>query len=262
MEGLSGTASVPNATAVNNVETLANVPHILAGGPDWLRRTGTDTSPGTMCFTVCGDVEREGVFELPLGTPMRHLVSDLAGARSVKAVFPGASSAVMPAEQLDVAMDFDAMRDAGTGLGAAGFFVLDEGACVVQAALTFSRFLYVESCAQCPACKSGTEVITDHLEDIEQGRGTAGTLDAILQRANAVTDGQKCALPTGEQLQVLSVLQHFTAEFRDHLGTECPHPRPIHFPKLVDYDDEAGRFLYDRRYIEKQPDWSSTTTKS
>jgi hypothetical protein len=74
-----------------------------------------------------------------------------------------------------------------------------------------------------------------------------------------VTDGQKCALPTGENLQVLSVLQHFAPELRDHLGRECPRPRPIEFPKLVDYDPDAGRFLYDARYADARPDWTAAT---
>src|SRR5207245_147074 len=119
---------------------LANVPHILAEGPGWLRRTGTEQSPGTMCFTVCGDVRREGVFELPLGTPLRRLVENEAGARSVKAVFPGASAAVIGTEQLDMPLDFDAMRAAGTGVGSGGFYVVDDTACIVRAALSFSRF--------------------------------------------------------------------------------------------------------------------------
>jgi NADH:ubiquinone oxidoreductase subunit F (NADH-binding) len=139
MEGLFASAAVPNPTLVNNVETLANVPSIVGEGANWLRREGTESSPGTMCFTVCGDVEREGVFELPLGTPLRHLVSDLAGARSVKVIFPGASSAVIVADQLDLAMDFDVMRAAGTGVGAGGFFVLDQSACIVRAARGTSR---------------------------------------------------------------------------------------------------------------------------
>src|SRR2546428_5567887 len=103
--GLFATAPNENPTLVNNVETLANVPHIMADGADWLRANGTDTSPGTMLFTVCGDVRREGVFELPMGTPLRHLVEDLAGGpaegRTLKALFPGASNTVMAPEELD-----------------------------------------------------------------------------------------------------------------------------------------------------------------
>src|SRR3989442_512973 len=148
-----------NPTLLNNVEPLANVPHIMADGADWLRANGTDTSPGTMLFTVCGDVRREGVFELPMGTPLRHLVEDLAGGpaegRTLKALFPGASNTVMAPEELDTPMDFDSMRQVGSGLGSGGFAVFDDSACMVKAARVYSRFLYGESCGQCPAAKFG-----------------------------------------------------------------------------------------------------------
>ena len=175
MHGLFAAPPNDNPTLVNNVETLANVPHILAEGPDWLRATGTDSSPGTMVFTVCGDVQREGVFELPLGTPLRHLVEDLAGGpsdgRRIKAIFPGASNTVLTPQELDVPMDFDSLRQMGSGMGAAGFAVFDESACMVKAATLYSRFLYVESCGQCPACKFGTGQVTELLTKVEtQGR--------------------------------------------------------------------------------------------
>ncbi len=119
VQGLFARPPEDNPTLVNNLETLANVPHILADGPDWLRANGTGDAPGTMLFTICGDVRREGVFELPLGSPLRYLVEDLAGGpqagRAVKAIFPGASNAVVLPAQLDVPMDFDSMRRAGSG---------------------------------------------------------------------------------------------------------------------------------------------------
>jgi NADH:ubiquinone oxidoreductase subunit F (NADH-binding) len=164
IQGLFARPPADNPTLVNNVETLANVPHILADGPDWLRANGTEGAPGTMVFTVCGDVRREGVFELPLGSPLRYLVEELAGGppdgRAVKAIFPGASNTVIGPGQLDVPLDFDSMRQAGSGLGAGGFAVFDDSACMVQAAWRYSRFLFVESCGQCPACKFGTGEVT------------------------------------------------------------------------------------------------------
>ena len=204
MLGLFAAPPNENPTLINNVETLANVAHILAEGPDWLRSNGTDSSPGTMVFTVCGDVKREGVFELPLGTPLRSLVEELAGGppegRSIKAIFPGASNTVMTAEELDVPMDFDSMRQVGSGLGAGGFAVFDDSACMVKAAYLYSRFLYVESCGQCPACKFGTGEVTKLLKHTEAGGESDQDLESILMRARGLTDGQKCALPTGESL--------------------------------------------------------------
>ena len=167
IQGLFARPPADNPTLVNNVETLANVPHILADGPDWLRTNGTELAPGTMVFTICGDVRREGVFELPLGSPLRYLVEELAGGppegRAVKAVFPGASNTVISPEQLDLPLDFDSMRQVGSGLGAGGFAVFDDSACMVQAAWRYSRFLFVESCGQCPACKFGTGEVTETL---------------------------------------------------------------------------------------------------
>ncbi len=261
MLGLFAEPPNDNPTLVNNVETLANVPHIIAEGADWLRATGTDTSPGTMVFSICGDVDREGVFELPLGTPMRHLVEDLAGGtpegRSLKAIFPGASNTVIVPEQLDTPMDFDSMRQVGSGLGAAGFAVFDDSACIVKATYLYSRFLYVESCGQCPACKFGTGEATEILRAIEEGGGGERDVEVLLVRAKGSTDGQKCALPTGESLLVQSAVQLFRDEFEGHIGTTCPLPRNLPFHKIVDWDAEAGRFSYDDTYARRQPDWTS-----
>jgi NADH:ubiquinone oxidoreductase subunit F (NADH-binding) len=260
MQGLYATAETNNPTLVNNVETLANVPHIVAEGQDWFRSSGTDTSPGTMLFTVAGDVRSEGVFELPLGTPLRSLIEDSAGGpregRSIKVVIPGASSTALIPEQLDTPLDFESMRAVGSGLGAGGFAVFDETACIVRVTALFSRFLYVESCGQCPPCKLGSGEITDLLDRFERGEGDIADLDTVLARAKTVTDGQKCALPTGESLLVQSLLQTFGEEFAAHVTMPCSSSRELVLPKIVDFDPSAGRFTYDDRYRLKQPDWT------
>jgi NADH-quinone oxidoreductase subunit F len=260
MEGLFRTPDSPNPTAVNNVETLANVPHILREGAEWFRSFGTEDSPGTMLFTLCGDVRSPGVYELPMGFSLRELVYGVGGGppeeRELKAVFPGASSTVISPEQLDTPLAFDAMRAVGTGLGSGGFIVYDDSACIVRATLAYSRFLYVESCAQCPACKHGTGAITDLLERIDRGEGSSDDVDTILARALTVTDAQRCALPTGETLIAQSAVQVFGSEFAEHFGRGCPWPRDIPIPKIVDFDEGAGNFLYDERYRLKQPDWT------
>jgi len=260
IQGLFATPPQDNPTLVNNVETLANVAHILANGADWLRANGTDSAPGAMLFTICGDVRREGVFELPLGTPLRYLVEELAGGtsegRAVKAVFPGASNTVIVPAQLDTPLDFDAMRKAGSGLGAGGFAVFDDSACIVQAAYRYSRFLFVESCGQCPACKFGTGEVTETLRALEAGGGSDRDLELILVRARNSTGGQKCALPTGESLLMQSLVQVFSDEFTSHVGRSCPLPRALPFHKIVNWDASAGRFAYDVAYANKQPDWT------
>jgi NADH-quinone oxidoreductase subunit F len=213
-----------------------------------------------MVFTICGDLRREGVFELPLGSPLRYLVEELAGGppdgRAIKAIFPGASNTVISPAQLDVALDFDSMRQAGSGLGAGGFAVFDDSACMVQAAWRYSRFLFVESCGQCPACKFGTGEVTETLQALEVGAGSDRDLELILVRARGSTGGQKCALPTGESLLMQSLVQGFQAEFASHVGRSCPLPRALPFHKLVDWDATAGRFTYDLAYAGKQPDWT------
>lgn len=260
IQGLWASPTADNPTVMNNVETLANVPWIVAEGADWLRASGTDASPGTMVFTLCGDVQREGVFELELGTPIRYFVEELGGGprggQAVRAIVPGASNTVITPEQFDTPMDFESMKQVGTALGAAGFAVFDDSACMVRTALMYSRFLWVESCGQCPPCKFGSGEITAQLERIETEKGELGDIELILARARTVTDGQKCALPSGTSLLVQSFVQVFLPEFQGHAGRTCPNPRDLVFPKITDWDEPSGRFAYDLRYPKKQADWT------
>jgi len=260
MRGLFGSSSALNPTLVNNVETLANVPLILAEGPEWFRSRGTPSSPGTMLFTVAGDVVREGVHELALGSPLRELVEGRAGGmregRAVKVIVPGASGAVMGPEALDIPLDFDELRRAGSSLGAGGFAVYDDSVCVLEVARAFTRFLHVESCAQCMACKLHSGVINELVTSLDAGSGNVGDLEEISARATKVTDGQKCALPTGTRAFVLSVSQMFADDFAAHVSGGCPSDRKIVLPKLIDFDEDAGRFLYDKHYETTSPQWT------
>jgi NADH:ubiquinone oxidoreductase subunit F (NADH-binding) len=259
-QGLYATSAGDNPTLVNNVETFANVPHILAEGPEWLQRTGTPQSPGTMLFTVTGDVRREGVVELPLGTPLRDLIEGFGGGvadgRTMKAIVPGVSNTVLLPSELDVPLDFESMRRIGTGLGSGGFAVFDDRTCIVGLALEYSRFLSVESCGQCPPCKLGCGAITASLGSIERGEAAGDVLEAILSRARNCTDGQRCALPTGESLLIQSLVYTFADEFRAHTDRPCTAQRRVRIPKIVDLDEATGRFTYDERHARKQPDWS------
>ncbi len=176
----------------------------------------------------------------------------------VKAIFPGASNTVIVPQELDVPMGFDSLRQVGSGLGAGGFAVFDDSACMVRAAYLYSRFLYVESCGQCPACKFGTGEVSEALGAIEAGEGSDRDVELVLVRARGSTDGQKCALPTGESLLMQSVVQVFADEFRGHLGRTCPLPRDLAFHKIVDWGAAAFRFQYDAAYAGRQPDWTTT----
>jgi NADH:ubiquinone oxidoreductase subunit F (NADH-binding) len=252
-----------NPTLVNNVETLANVPLILQHGSAWLRENGTDNSPGTMLFTIAGDVQREGVFEYPLGTPLRQLIEEAAGGmregRTLKVVFPGASNTALIPEQLDTPLDFESMRAVGSGLGAGGFAAYDDTTCIVEVARLFCRFLHVESCAQCPPCKLNSADILEVLEELDRG-DDPGDLDVALERARTVTDGQKCALPTGTSLLMQSILLTFEDEIARHRGNACTSPRGLVLPKLIELDPASGRFVYDDEYASKQPDWTYSAT--
>jgi NADH-quinone oxidoreductase subunit F len=248
-----------NPTVVNNVETLANVPHILANGAEWFRGLGTPDSPGHVVVTVVGDVVRAGVAEVPMGTPLAEAIEQAGGGlpdgRSAKAVFSGVANPVLTAAQLGTPLTYEDMQAAGSGLGAAGFIVYDDTACMVAVALAFSRFLWVESCGQCPPCKLGSQAITEHLAAVESGSGTDLDIEEIGFWLERVTDANRCYLGTEEKLMVASVLRAFPEEFADHLEGRCPRPRPVVLPKVVDITPD-GAAVFDTRQARKRPDWT------
>lgn len=250
--GLFAKTGSSNPTVVNNVETFANVPAIMRAGAGWFRSFGTPESPGTMVFTLVGDVRVPGVYELPLGTTLRELIYDIGGGpaegRTIKAIFPGSSHSVITVDQLDTPLDFDSMKSAGTGLGSGGFVVYDDSTCIVEAALVFSRFLHTESCAQCPPCKTGTQEFSEIFERIERGEGSSEDLKTAKSRCSTVTGGALCYLPTGASLVMKSALESFGDEFEQHLGAKCDKHRDLPLPKLVDFDETSGKFTFDQSY--------------
>jgi len=248
-----------NPTLVNNVETLCNVPHILVRGADWFRSMGTDRSPGTMVCTVVGDVRKPGVAELELGTPLGEVIQAAGGGpapeRVIKAVFSGVANPVVTGDQLDVPLSWEGFEAIGSGMGSAGFIVYDDTACMIEVARTFSRFLFVESCGQCPPCKLGSGEITTRLERIEAGAGTSGDVEDIVAWLGRVTDGNRCYLPVEERLVIESILRAFPGELAEHIeGGACPRPRHLPIPKLLDLRD--GTAVYDDRQEGKLPDWT------
>ncbi len=253
-------AHLSNPTLANNVETLANVPHILARGAEWFRTMGTQASPGHHVMTVVGDVARPGYAEVDLGTPLSEVIEMVGGgprdpAVPIKAVFSGVANAVVTADRLDTPVSYEAMAAIGSGMGAAGYAVYDESACMVEVAFQFSRFLYVESCGQCPACKLGSEEITFRLNEIEACRGTEQDIAVIGARLNEVTDANRCYLGTEEQIVIRSILRAFPEEFAAHLEGDCPRPRSdLVVPLITDLADGVVR--YDARQPRKRPDWT------
>ncbi len=252
---------ISNPTLVNNVETLANVGHILLRGAEWFRSMGTAGSPGHAVATVVGDVVHPGVAEIDLGMRLSDLIAEVGGGarpgRRVKAAFSGISNPVVTADRLDTPLTYEDMEAIGSGLGAVGFAVYDDSACMVEVAFQYSRFLWIESCGQCPACKLGTQEITHRLNEIEACRGSEEDVAVIGAQLAKVTDANRCFLGTEEQRVISSILRAFPEEFAAHLEVEgnCPNPRTdLIAPKIVEL--AGGVATYDEHHRKKRPDWT------
>ena len=255
-QGLDATTTVPNPTIVNNVETLSHVAWILAHGSDWFRGAGTESSPGTMVFTVVGDVADPGVYELPLGTPLRTLLVDIAGAEDLKVAYSGVSAAAITPAHLDTPLGFDEMQEAGLGLGSGGFIVYDSSRSIVDVLSVLINFLAVESCGQCNACKLGNMEMADILSSAQRGEATQKDLERMLKRNQTVTDQNRCYLPVGSQLVVGSTVQAFADEFAATVERGEPTPADLPTPLIEHIDEDTGEVAYHPRYHLKQADWS------
>jgi NADH-quinone oxidoreductase subunit F len=246
-----------NPTLVNNVESLASVPLILTRGPDWYRSIGTPDTPGPLVCTVVGDVVRAGFAEIEPGVSLREVIETIGGGirdgREVKAVLSGVSNPVLTAVALDAPVSYEGLAAAGGGLGSAGFIVYDETRNMLAVAHMVSRFLYVESCGQCRACKFGCGEITRRLDAIAQGNGTAHDFDVIGQRLRDVTSQTRCFLAEEEQRVISSLLRTFPEDFAAELEN-AREIEDIPVPKIVDIRD--GVAFYDERQSRKQPDWT------
>jgi NADH:ubiquinone oxidoreductase subunit F (NADH-binding) len=247
-----------NPTIVNNVETLATVPHILTHGAEWYRALGTWDSPGTMVFTVVGDVARPGYAEVELGTTIRDVIEHVAGGprpgRQIKAVFSGVANGVITADHLDVPATYEDLAAIGSGLGSAGLIVYDDTADMVAVARMFARFLHVESCGQCGACKLHSGAISDTLSRLERSAADERDIEALGTQLRMVTDQNRCYLPVELQTVIASILRAFPHDFATHLEGTVPLPRLYRLPKIVDMTD--GTVTYDARIARKQPDWT------
>jgi len=215
-------------TLVNNVETLCNIPRILYKGAAWFTQVGTEKCPGTMMFSLSGSVNRPGVYEMPMGVTIRELIEKcgggVKGGRKIKAVFPGGPAfSMVTADQLDLQMDFDSLKKAGTGLGSAGTIVIDDATCMVAATLKYSNFFKGESCGQCPPCRMGTNNLATLMAKIEEGQGTQKDMDSLLQLCGFVKGTGYCTLVTGAAVLVQSSVKLFRQEYEEHLRLHrCP----------------------------------------
>jgi len=209
-------------TLVHNVETLANVPHIVLRGPEWYAQIGTPESTGPKIFCVSGHVNKPGNYELPLGTPLREIIYDHAGGvrngKRVKAVIPGgASTPMLTADHLDIPMSFEALAAAGSMLGTGGIIVMDEDTCIVNATLRLAQFFAHESCGKCTPCRVGTQQLVSTLQCIEDGRGQAEDIDRLTSLCAGIIGHTFCPMGDAAVNPVLSSLKHFREEYEYHI---------------------------------------------
>jgi NADH-quinone oxidoreductase subunit F len=209
-------------TVINNVETLANIPHIINNGPEWFASIGVERNAGTRLFGVSGHVQKPGVYEFPMGITLRELIFDHCGGmrpgRKLKAIVPGGSSVpILTAEQVDTRLDFDSVAKAGSMLGSAGVIVMDDSTCLVRAVTRITKFYAEESCGQCTQCREGTEWLLQILERIEHGTGREGELEVVLDICTQMKGRTICPLSDACAMPVESYIQKFYDEFAAHI---------------------------------------------
>ncbi|HEX7118485.1 MAG TPA: NADH-quinone oxidoreductase subunit NuoF [Longimicrobiales bacterium] len=205
-------------TTINNVETVSTVPHIIKNGGDWYRQWGTEKSPGTKLFNVSGHVVRRGNFELPLGFNMKELIYDVCGGirdgRGLKAVIPGGSSVpILAADEIDIAMDYESVAQAGSMLGTASVIVMDDRTNIVKQVRRMVEFYAHESCGQCTPCREGTAWLAKILRRIERGEGTEADLDTLLELGANMTGTTICVLSDSAAAPVASSIRKFRDDY-------------------------------------------------
>jgi NADH-quinone oxidoreductase subunit F len=205
-------------TVVQNVETLANIPHIIQRGAAWYSSIGTEQSKGPKVFFISGHVNRPGSYELPLGTPLREIIEEHAGGvrmgRPIKAVIPGgASTPLLTPDKLDVPMAFETLQAAGSALGTGAIIVMDETTDMVEVTRRITSFFVHESCGGCVPCRVGGRRMLERLEDLATGEGKPGDLAELTKLADGITGITFCPMGTGMCEPVVSSLRLFRPEF-------------------------------------------------
>jgi len=209
-------------TVINNTESFASIPMILSEGGEWFRDIGVENSGGPKLFSVSGNVNKPGNFEVPLGTPFSELLEMAGGmrdGRKLKAVIPGGSSApVIPGDiMMDVNMDYDSIQNAGSMLGSGAVIVMDDTNCMVKVLDRISYFYYEESCGQCTPCREGTGWMHRVIHRIETGSGKPEDLALLEDVAAKIAGRTICALGDAAAMPVASFIEHFRDEFQYHI---------------------------------------------
>jgi len=215
-------------TILNNVETYANIPVIILKGSDWFSEIGTKGSKGTKVFALGGKIQHTGLVEVPMGTTLREIIEDIGGGipggKKFKAAqMGGPSGGCVPAEHLDIAIDYDSLISIGAMMGSGGMIVMDEDDCMVDIAKFFLEFTVDESCGKCVPCRVGTKRLLELLDKITSGNGTMEDIDAIRRLSEHIKDSSLCALGQTAPNPVLSTLNFFEDEYIAHVkDKKCP----------------------------------------
>ena len=215
-------------TIINNVETLANIPQIILKGAEWFASMGTERSKGTKVFALGGKIVNTGLVEIPMGTTLREIIYDIGGGipngKKFKAVQTGGpSGGCIPAEFLDLPIDYDNLTKIGAMMGSGGMIVMDETTCMVDVARFFLDFTVDESCGKCTPCRIGTRRLLEMLDKITAGNGTLEDLDKMEELCNYIKANAMCALGQTAPNPVLSTLKYFRDEYEAHVVEKrCP----------------------------------------
>ena len=218
-------------TIINNVETLSNVSHILLKGGEWYAKLGTPNNGGTRLFALSGHIARPGIYELPMGFPLRRMIDEVGGGvwrgKKLKCVIPGGSSCpVLTGDEADVPMDFDSLAKIGSMLGSGGVVVLDEDTCMVKAAWRIMKFYAHESCGWCIPCREGTAWLKTLLERFHGGGGLPEDPDTALDISYNILGKTLCPLGDAAAMPMISILKKFRSEFEEHLKLGfCPYEK-------------------------------------
>ncbi len=215
-------------TILNNVETFANIPQIIVNGPEWFASMGTENSKGTKVFALGGKIHNTGLVEVPMGTTLREIVEEIGGGipngKKFKAAQTGGpSGGCIPAEHLDVPIDYDNLKKIGSMMGSGGLIIMDENTCMVDIAKFFLEFTVDESCGKCTPCRIGTRRMLEILEKITKGQATMEDLDKLEELCYHLQSSSLCALGQTAPNPVLSTLRYFRDEYIAHIvDKKCP----------------------------------------
>jgi NADH-quinone oxidoreductase subunit F len=215
-------------TTINNVKTLATVPIIIEKGAEWFAGIGTEKSKGTAVFALTGKIANSGLVEVPMGTPLSHIINDIGGGvprgKQFKSVQTGGpSGGCIPARLIDLPVDYESLAGVGSIMGSGGMVVLDESTCMVEIARYFLSFTQEESCGKCTPCRLGTRQMLDILTRITEGKGQEGDIDTLLKIATTVKESSLCNLGMTAPNPVISTINYFRDEYEAHiLEKKCP----------------------------------------